>query len=640
MRAPRWSRSPWVHATLVALAGAAAYLPSFAVPFVFDDFSSIRDNDLLYRWRGVEPLWRFEPNRVVTYLTFRLNYRLGGFDVVGYHAVNLAIHVLAGLALFALARALLRAPRVRASLPEGAGAAVPVLAALVFVLHPLHTQAVTYIVQRLASLAALFYLAALLAYVRARLAAGTPARAGWGAAGAAATLLAFHTKESAATLPLAMLLVEAAIFAPGRRRLAWSAAAAVLALAVFAASVALGRGAGLGALDALSRETPDIPRGRYLATQAVVVLHYLRLFVLPAGLRLDYDLPLREGFLDPAVALAAAFHAAILGAALLAGRRRPWLAFAVPFAYLAHLVESGPIPIRDLAFEHRAYLPGAGLALAAAWLAAVELPRLRPAARVAAPVTLAALVALGAATWRRNREWSDPVAFWRSNAALAPAKPRPWAMLGRALLDADRPAEALAALERARALRRGERADSDAALDAINTLWALRRLGRHDEALRWLERADSLPMDAATRASLRVNEGNLRFDRGEWREAERAFREALALAPGNLAALGNLASARAQLGDLEDAERLWAEVLRADPGDRTVRANLALSRARRALARSEAAEREGRAGEARAAALEALAVLERAARDLPGDASLAAFGEAVRARVRDLPARP
>src|SRR5262249_40301462 len=150
---------------------------------------------------------------------------------------------------------------------------------------------------------------------------------------------------------------------------------------------------------------------------------------------------------------------------------------------LAHAVESSVIPIRDLVFEHRTYLPNVGLCLAATWLLLGEWPRTRWGARAVAPATVALLLALGAITWLRNERWRDPIAFWSGNAALAPGKARPWEMLGRCLLEANRLDEGLAALERGDRLRRTQLRGDDTEIYDINMIWALRLLGRFDAAL-------------------------------------------------------------------------------------------------------------------------------------------------------------
>ncbi|TMQ68336.1 MAG: hypothetical protein E6K81_16635, partial [Candidatus Eisenbacteria bacterium] len=194
-KAPRRAPPPapgggaWLDVALIAIAVAAAYANTLRVPFILDDYASIRENPLIYHWQGIGALWRANPMRSLTYLTFALNHRLGGFDPLIYHLTNLKIHVLAGLALYGFARGALRAPRLAGAVPAQVRRWLPVTAALIFVLHPLQTQAVTYIVQRLASLVALGYFVSLAAYVQARLSPPGPRRALWAGLCVASMLL-------------------------------------------------------------------------------------------------------------------------------------------------------------------------------------------------------------------------------------------------------------------------------------------------------------------------------------------------------------------------------------------------------------------------------------------------------------------
>jgi tetratricopeptide (TPR) repeat protein len=623
---PRWASAAWFPLALIALAIAAVYSHTLRVPFYLDDFSAIRENDLIYQWRGVAPLWQSAPTRLIPYLTLALNYHLGRFDPFGYHVFNILTHFLASVAAFGFARGIVRTPRVRDAIPPSARAALPLVVALLFALHPLQTQAVTYIVQRLSSLVALFYLTALAAYVQARLASAGPARIFWSGLCALATILAFLSKENSATLPVAIALTEMALFEPGRRRALVTAGSSVAGVGVFWLVVALARHAGplsLGAMDALSRETPDLSRGQYLAVQTLVVLRYLRLFVLPTGLHLDYAFPPRDGVGAMSVALATSVHLLLFGVAIAAWRRRPVLAFGVLFYYLTLAVESSVIPIRDVIFEHRTYLPNFGLCLCAGWGLMVELPRTPARSRVAWAAVLAILISMGTLTWLRNRDWLDPIGFWRSNAALAPTKPRVWATLGRYLLEANRPAEGERALREAIRLRGsspGPEGERD--LDAINMMWALRLLGRSDEALALNAEYTRRPLPDWVRAKFLINEGGVYFDQRRYPEAEAAFRKALERAPNSLPAEANLASTCAQTGRLDEAESLWVDVLRVDPDDQVTRFNLWQLRARVLLGRADALERLGKIDSAIAAYRDAQRALEEAARLSPDDAAV------------------
>jgi tetratricopeptide (TPR) repeat protein len=392
-----------------------------------------------------------------------------------------------------------------------------------------------------------------------------------------------------------------------------------------------------GAVDRMSRETLELSRGRYLATQMSVLLRYLRLFVVPTGLHLDYAFPLRDGFLRTDVLLATCVHVTLLGLAMVCWRRRPVLAYGLLFYYLAHAVESSIIPIRDVIFEHRTYLPNFGLCLCVAWLLVAELPRTARGARLAWGIVPLLLLTLGTTTWRRNQDWRDPIRLWRSNAALAPTKPRVWAILGRYLLEANRPEEGARALQEAVRLRRNSHdPGDDRDLDAINMMWALRLLGRYDEALALNAEYTRRPMAPWVRANFLINEGNVYFDQRRYQEAEGAFRKALEIVPSSVPAMSNLASTCAQTGRLAEAEALYLDVLRIDPDDRVTRFNLWQVRAGEQLAKADALRRAGRTDAALAAYHAALQALEEALRLSPEDAAAGENARQVRALIQAL----
>ncbi len=197
---------------VLAVAVAAVYGHTLNAPFELDDASSILENPWIRPGHSFAGLWRFAPLRVIGYVSFALNYRFGAFDPRGYHLVNILVHFLAACACFAFARALLRTPRVRDSFAAGAARGLPLLAGLLFALHPLQTSAVSYVVQRLASLGALFYITSLACFVQARLARTTPKRVLAIVACVVSAKLALLTKESSVTLPLALALVECVCF--------------------------------------------------------------------------------------------------------------------------------------------------------------------------------------------------------------------------------------------------------------------------------------------------------------------------------------------------------------------------------------------------------------------------------------------
>jgi tetratricopeptide (TPR) repeat protein len=625
MAAARGPRpDPRLALALLAVATAAVYLPALGAPFVLDDFPSIVDNALIHRWRGFAALHAFAPMRWITYLTFVLDQRLGGLDPRGYHAVNILIHILAALAVYGLARALLRTPRLEGAVTPEARTTLPLLAAALFALHPLHTEAVTYVVQRLTSLVALFYIATLAAWIEARLATTTTARTAWGAGCAALALLALFSKETAATLPLAILLVEIVGFGPGRKRLlVLSGAMALVLAAAFVVAVVSYRLPLFSrrAIGGLASQTAEFGHLASLGVQARVLWIYFRLFLWPAGLHLDHAALPAAAAWGVASWLALMGHLALIGLALAALRRFPLFSFGVLFVYLAHAVSS-LVPVHEQLFEHRAYLPDVGWCLIAAWLLTVPAPRLIGRRGSAATLAAIVLTLLGVATLRRNLVWRDPVAFWQDDVRRAPDKARAWGNLGRSLIEADRPAEGVRALEESMRLDREASQDLNP-LDIANLAVGLHALHRDSEALGWIDRTLARPLPPPLRATLLLDRGNIHFDAGRLAAAESAYRGALALNPDDLSARENLASVAAQSGHLDRAESLYIEVLRIDPSDRDTRANLAQVRARRLLDRAEAAGRSGRWAVADSCYRAAAQALEQVLAIDPGDSSAA-----------------
>jgi Flp pilus assembly protein TadD len=445
----------------IALVAVAAYSNTLGAGFVFDDRPSILDHE------GIRDLWEFlrtgareRPNRFVGYLSFALNYRLGGLDPSGYHAVNLAIHVVNALLVFALVRLAFRTPRLAGSAIAARSRAVAFLAAALFAAHPVQTGAVTYVVQRLTSLATTFCLAAAVQYLGWRLRAGPPRWAGplRYALLVATVLAAMKTKEISFTLPVALVVLELACFGPLRRSRALALAPLLATMAVIPLStlayVSRGGGGLLEGVEQASRVQSAISRWDYATTQLPVVATYLRLLVAPVGQNLDHDFPLYTSLLAPPVLASAALIALLAAAGVVLFLRRGLdpaarlVAFGIAWFFLGLAVESSVLPITDLLMEHRVYLPSAGIlvsaAAAATWLAQRASPSRGPRAVVAAGTAL--VLALGVATYRRNEVWADELSLWSDVVAKSPRKPRGYNSLGAALSDAGRHDDAVRTL--------------------------------------------------------------------------------------------------------------------------------------------------------------------------------------------------
>jgi len=580
----------------ICAAGGVAYAGSFRAPFVFDDWNNILENPFV-RWTRLDldslrfTLANAPLSRPVAYVSFALNHWLGGYSTPGYHAVNLAIHLANGCLVYALALVTLsRLARLRGQAsPAPPPEALPWLAlasGLVFVVHPIQTQSVTYIVQRMNALCTLFYLAALLAFVRGRLATSTRRRvAAFGLSGLFAGL-ALGSKENAATLPFAAWLYDWYFLRDLERdRRANAALAAITAL--FAAGFFARGGAAL-----LDHSARPFTLGERLLTQPRVIALYVSLILLPLPSRLNlaHDVSVSHGLLDPPTTLACLLAlAASLALAVRWARPRRLASFAIVWFLLQLAIESSVFPL-ELVFEHRTYLPMVGVCLALG----PPLGRLasaRPSWAVAAAALLVA--ALGAGTWLRNETWSSEVGLWRDAVAKSPRLARAHTNLGVALARAGRHAEAVESYRRALALEPGS---GEVHYDLF---FSLQALGRADEAQQELDETLRLVPDHAGALDL---EGEAAMRRGDLDLAIARFRAALRantrLAPAYYQ-LGNALLAR---GDLEEAAVSLQAAGRLDPQlDASSRRAFAVASGRRALERLARGDANGAAQDLRGA---------------------------------------
>jgi len=346
---------------------------------------------------GIRPLLK---------LSYTANW-ISGLGLIGFHLFNLACHTINTLMAYALFR----------RWPGAAGNSAALIAALIFALHPVQTEAVTYISGRSVSLMAVFYLAAFLAWLRADEIGNTRWRT------LAAPLLfvaALATKETAWTLPFALLLWEYA------RTGTWRMAAIRLLplWVVLAAALAVMAGLpGYRRLVAFSLES-RAPLDNLL-TQIGGQFYLLRQWLWPVP-NIDPDLPVVTG-LNPTIAVQGLLLAGLLAAGIIALRRRSWLGLALLWFFLHLLPTNSLLPRLDVANDRQLYLAGLGPAL----IAAVALTRLRlPALRRA--LTLAVLLALGIATAWRNLDYHSERTLWEATVRDSPHKARAWLNLGYA----------------------------------------------------------------------------------------------------------------------------------------------------------------------------------------------------------------
>ncbi len=567
----------WLSCLIICTVGVLVYSNTFQSSFHFDDETSIVNNLAIRDLSDWGAIFRYSSTRFVTYLSFALNYRVQGLAVAGYHVVNIAIHLINGLMVWLFIRQMVRTPLLKGTPLEASGSLLSLAGALVFLLHPLQTQSVTYIAQRSASLAALFYCAALWLYGEARalqIAGGSRLPTVLCFAGAAmAGMLGLFTKETALTLPFAIALYEFHFF-NGRRRIKWGHVVAFTVFFVGIPAYLVIRGfVNLDVAGAL-------PVLQYLLTQPSVWLTYLRLLVFPVGQNLDYDFPVSHSVFEPLTALGIV----VIGLAGIAGyklfRNHRILSFGIVWFFLTLLPESSILPLPDVIFEHRLYLPMLGFAIFAAFLVyelTTEWDRWGLYAMIAI-----VFGALGVATFTRNEVWKDDVSLWTDVVAKSPKKARGYLNLARAysdrgllnlasdnlqraflidptnadifgnrasiLIQQSRPDDAIAQCNRAMALGGGLRYQLARIYFSRGTAYLLKN--SLDSALTDLSSALSLDPNHETAY---FNRGLIYGRRGESQRALDDYSRCLTLNPSNAKALNNRGAIYRETGRLNEA---------------------------------------------------------------------------------------
>jgi tetratricopeptide (TPR) repeat protein len=544
-------------AVLVA-AAAAAYGRTFSVPFLYDDSTSIALNTSLQHIATalIPPVDATVGGRPLLNLSLALDHAVSGLDVWSYHATNLAIHALAGLTLFGIVR--------RALAPRGEPSATRVAfsAALIWTLHPLQTESVTYIVQRAESQMGLLYLLTLYSFIRGAEAKG-PGMRTWFALSVAACLLGMATKEVMASAPLVVLLYDRAFLAgslPEAWRRRWPVYAGLASTWLVLAYLVLsehGRGgtAGFG-----TRVTPL----DYAMTQFSAIVHYLRLCFLPYPLVFDYGIVLELRALR--VVPCALAVAGLLGVTVWGLVRNTAGGFlgACFFGILAPSSSFVPVATETMA-EHRMYLalaPVVVLVVAGIY---------RWLGRAGLPFCLVLAAALGAATWLRNETYRSDEGLWRDTVSKAPGNERAHNNLGYSLsLAPGRLEEAVVQYREALRLMPNF---SKAHRNLGNALYSL---GMKTEAIAELETALRLTPD---QAEAHYDLGRaLLMTPGRLNESVAQYGEALRLKPDYAEAHFGMGSALEKMpGRLDDAVAEFHESLRLNPDYAPAHSNLGLA---------------------------------------------------------------
>jgi len=505
---------------LLFLALCVCYANSFESPFFFDSQSHIVENPHIAKPIAFVP--EVAKTRLFAHLTFSLNYHLSKFDVGSYHAVNLLIHALAALFLFGLVRRSLLTGPLRERFAKRAEP-LAFASALLWALHPIQTQSVTYLIQRSESMMGMFYIGVLYAFIRGDQEGGAQKR--WAVLAILFGVLGMLTKEVMVTIPIMALLFDRVLLSDSWKACwqkhkvsyrglfaGWILLGTLLSLAE--KKVALSAGFGYAAVSPI----------QYLMTQAEVLPHYLKIMILPLGLCFDYAWTAVSGIQDVLIPGSVMTILLLVSIYLLLKRRLVGLLIFAFFLILAPT--SSILPIQDIAVEHRLYLPLIPICIGIIFIIEGLLARFsfRSFGFNVIVVLLAGF--LGQATIQRNAVYANEVRLWTDTVMKSPHNARAIIQLANALLFEGREDEAVREYERVLA---SDTKDPQALSQAnIGIGYLLTENNKKLEAFEYFKRATELnPYSAEAHYNL----GIAYVARKELDLAEEHYRRALRLRP-------------------------------------------------------------------------------------------------------------
>jgi len=422
------------------------YGNSFQCSWHLDDFTNIVNNpniqlkslslDNIKKTFYGRSLEHTKISRPLSYLSFAMNYYIGGDSVFGYHVVNFAIHYLASLLLFLLIYNTLQLPLLNQSYGKTAYP-IALLSVFFWATHPIQVTAVTYIVQRMASLTGMFYIMAMYLYLKGRTAIGTEKQFVFFTLGGMAAIFAMASKENAAMLPFSILLYDVLLiqestaesFKKNRKVLLLGLTFLLLTAFFFLNPSAILDGFKYRPFTLFER----------LLTEPRVILFYLSLLVYPTSSRLTllHDVEISKSLLIPWTTLPAILTVlSLIIIAIIISKKQPLISYCILFFFINHLIEGSIVPL-ELIFEHRNYLPSAFffVPIVLFLLKILDYFSYKKIVRfIIFFAVIFILAAQGHTTYLRNSILKNDLTLWHNNIKKAPNLHRPHHNLGKAYL--------------------------------------------------------------------------------------------------------------------------------------------------------------------------------------------------------------
>jgi tetratricopeptide (TPR) repeat protein len=569
----------------LVLLGNIIYSNVLYAPFVYDDRVGIADNEEIKNLNVA--LRNISVSRYVGYASFAFNFAMGGLRVVGYHVTNNLIHIIDALLVCYLVSLFFKTAAMKDSVH--AGSFVALASAFLFVAHPIQTQAVSYLSQRFTSLATMFYLIAIVFYMKARLVqeemreSSEPALRfskpiGFYFLSVLSSICAVKTKEIAVTLPLMLIACELFFFGGNAKRLKRLVSIILMALMLIVLLLMPSGSPGIKesladiatTIDTFSRETVTISRADYLATQVRVVVTYLRLLIFPVNQNLDYDYPIYRTIFSGEGMLRLSVLVGMIVIALLTYKKARLISFGIVWFFVTLSVESSVIPIRDVINEHRVYLPSIGFFIVA--VAALDTVIAARKMKIGIIALVVLLFSIGA--FNRNYAWSSAENLWSDVISKSPRNARAYNNLGVVYKE---DGEYQKAIEQfGKALRE----DENFAGAYYNLGDIQYKLGRYEEAVSYLTQAREVSTEKYQLIDILNKLGRTYGAMGQTQKAIEVLEGALRQFPSAMTLINNLGVQYIKNYQPDKAIGLYEKALK-NRGDYAVYVNLSVAYAQK-----------------------------------------------------------
>ncbi|MFT5387826.1 MAG: tetratricopeptide (TPR) repeat protein [Lysobacterales bacterium] len=394
---------------VICVIGLLIYLPAYHAPFQLDDYFTIILNPVIQNLSRLDHMWLYDPSRFITHVTFAINFAIGQLNPLGYHVVNVLIHIANASLVFTFI--LLFRKRMKICL------SATVFSVLIFLMHPIQTSAVTYVAQRSTLLTFFFYLSTIILFWQYR----QSRKSRYYILSLIATLLGCLCKPIMITVPFALILVDLCFSERNTRR--WNLfvpyLTIVLSIPLFL-SFWRYQTIDISTILSITREADVLTRSQYLYTQFHVIWKYIQLVFIPVGQNLDYDFPIYASFFNQRTVLAFTGLLGIFIYALKVFPTKRLISFCILWIFITLALESSVFPIRDVIFEHRLYIPMLGFSLLLGHAPGAVINKY-PRSKY---LFLALLIGLATLTIQRNYVWADRIRLLEDVAMKSPNKMR------------------------------------------------------------------------------------------------------------------------------------------------------------------------------------------------------------------------